>query len=76
MANSGPNTNGSQIFFVFGDSTLQPNYTVWGKVTSGLDILTSIASLGAVQPDGNGQYVYAGDGFPVQLVAIEKVSIK
>ena len=76
MANSGPNTNGSQIFFVFGDSTLQPNYTVWGKVTSGLDILTSIASLGAVQPDGKGQYVYAGDGFPVQLVAIERVSIK
>jgi peptidyl-prolyl cis-trans isomerase B (cyclophilin B) len=76
MANSGPNTNGSQIFFVFGDSSLQPNYTIWGKVTSGLDILNSIASLGAVQPDGKGQYVYAGDGFPVQLVAIEKVIIK
>jgi peptidyl-prolyl cis-trans isomerase B (cyclophilin B) len=76
MANSGPNTNGSQIFFVFGDSTLQPNYTVWGKITSGLDTLISIASLGAVQPDGNGKYVYAGDGFPVQLVAIEKVTTK
>jgi len=76
MANSGPNTNGSQIFFVFGDSTLQPNYTVWGKITSGLDTLISIASLGAVQPDGKGQYVYAPDGFPVQLVAIEKVTIK
>ncbi len=76
MANSGPNTNGSQIFFVFGDSSLQPNYTVWGKITSGLDTLISIASLGAVQPDGNGKYVYAGDGFPVQLVAIEKVTTK
>ena len=76
MANSGPNTNGSQIFFVFGDSTLQPNYTVWGKITSGLDTLISIASLGAVQPDGKGQYVYAPDGFPVQLVAIGKVTIK
>ena len=76
MANSGPNTNGSQIFFVYGDSNLQANYTVWGKITSGLEILKSIASLGAVQPDGKGKYVYAGDGFPVQLVAIEKVIIK
>jgi len=76
MANSGPNTNGSQIFFVYGDSNLQANYTVWGKITSGLDILKSIASLGAVQPDGKGKYVYAGDGFPVQLVVIEKVNIK
>jgi len=76
MANSGPNTNGSQIFFVYGDSNLQANYTVWGIITSGLDILISIASLGAVQPDGKGKYVYAGDGFPVQLVAIEKVITK
>ncbi len=76
MANSGPNTNGSQIFFVFGDSNLQANYTVWGKITSGLDTLISIASMGAVQPDGKGKYVYAGDGFPVQLVAIEKVTTK
>lgn len=76
MANSGPNTNGSQFFFVYGDSNLQANYTVWGKITSGLDILVSIASMGAVQPNGKGQYVYAPDGYPVQLVAIEKVSIK
>jgi len=76
MANSGPNTNGSQIFFVYGDSNLQANYTVWGKITSGLDILQSIASLGAVQPDGNGKYAYAGDGYPVQLVVIEKVATK
>jgi peptidyl-prolyl cis-trans isomerase B (cyclophilin B) len=76
MANSGPNTNGSQIFFVYGDSALRPNYTVWGKITSGLDILIAIASVGAVQPDGKGKYVYAGDGYPVQLVAIEKVTAK
>ena len=39
MANSGRNTNGSQIFFVYQDSALNPYYTVWGRVTSGLETL-------------------------------------
>ena len=47
MANSGPNTNGSQFFFTYKDgSQLGPNYTIWGKVIKGLDILTYIASKG------------------------------
>jgi peptidyl-prolyl cis-trans isomerase B (cyclophilin B) len=47
MANSGPNTNGSQFFFTYKDgSQLGPNYTIWGKVTKGLDILNYIASKG------------------------------
>lgn len=52
MANSGPNTNGSQFFFTYKDgSQLGPNYTIWGKVTKGLDILNYIASKG-IGPDG------------------------
>lgn len=47
MANSGPNTNGSQFFFTFKDnSQLAPSYTVWGKVIKGMDILNYIASKG------------------------------
>jgi cyclophilin family peptidyl-prolyl cis-trans isomerase len=40
MANSGPNTNGSQFFICTGTqcSTLQPQYNLFGKVQSGLDI--------------------------------------
>lgn len=54
MANSGPNTNGSQFFIVYQDSPLPPNYSVWGKLTSGLEIIDAIAAAGTVtgQPDG------------------------
>ncbi|MCL2781665.1 MAG: peptidylprolyl isomerase [Actinomycetia bacterium] len=49
MANSGPNSNGSQFFFVTADSNdgLQPNYTVVGHVTKGLDILAQVADAGS-----------------------------
>ena len=47
MANSGPNTNGSQFFLVYKDSPLPPNYTVWGEVTSGLDVIDRVAAAGA-----------------------------
>jgi len=68
MANSGPNTNGSQFFFVYSDTTLPPSYTRWGTITKGLDILKAIAAQGTV----NG----SGDGAPKQAVAIEKVSVR
>ena len=47
MANAGPDTNGSQFFIVQGrDGTrLPPNYTIFGKVTDGLDTLNAIASV-------------------------------
>jgi peptidyl-prolyl cis-trans isomerase B (cyclophilin B) len=55
MANSGPNTNGSQFFLVFKDSgVLGPSYTVWGKITKGLDILNYIGSKGVSSPTGVG----------------------
>ena len=55
MANSGPNTNGSQFFMVFEDSgVLDPNYTVWGHITKGLDILRFISKAGTtIEPSGN-----------------------
>ena len=47
MANSGPDTNGSQFFIVYADSPLPPSYTVWGQVTSGLEIVDAVAAAGA-----------------------------
>jgi cyclophilin family peptidyl-prolyl cis-trans isomerase len=45
MANAGPNTNGSQFFIVHGPNgeSLPPNYTIFGRVTAGLDTLDKIA---------------------------------
>lgn len=44
MANAGPNTNGSQFFIMLADNTSLPkNYTIFGKVTSGLDVVHKIA---------------------------------
>lgn len=57
MANSGPNTNGSQFFIITGDQgvTLPPSYTLFGQVTSGLD--TTVPTLNAASnpdPAANG----------------------
>ncbi len=43
MANSGPNTNGSQFFIMDSDYGLPPNYTIFGKVLSGQDVVSAIA---------------------------------
>ena len=57
MANSGPNTNGSQFFIITGDQgiTLPPSYTLFGQVTNGLD--TTVPALNAASnpdPAANG----------------------
>lgn len=44
MANAGPNTNGSQFFIMHQDTPLQKNYVIFGKVTSGLDVVDKIAT--------------------------------
>ena len=48
MANSGPNTNGSQFFVVLpgGGAQLQPNYSWFGQVTQGQDVVAAIGALG------------------------------
>ncbi len=45
MANRGPNTNGSQFFIMHVDYPLPYNYTIFGKVVDGLDVVDKIASV-------------------------------
>jgi cyclophilin family peptidyl-prolyl cis-trans isomerase len=68
MANSGPNTNGSQWFVVAsenGAKQLTKNYTIFGHVSQGLDVVTKINE---VPVDSNET--------PVDPVTIEKITIQ
>jgi peptidyl-prolyl cis-trans isomerase B (cyclophilin B) len=81
MANSGKGvkgkgTNGSQFFLVYADTQLGPDYTIFGRITSGLDLLKKIAEVGAYKVESDGQAYYVGDGFPIQLVVIESASAR
>ncbi|MGH3252953.1 MAG: peptidylprolyl isomerase, partial [Trebonia sp.] len=72
MANSGGTaTNGSQFFLVYKDSSLGPNYTPFGTITSGLDILQKVANAGT-----SCTYSGAGDGAPKEQVIINSMTIK
>lgn len=44
MANAGPNTNGSQFFLISGPdgAALPPNYSLFGQITDGLDVLSAM----------------------------------
>ncbi|HIK21947.1 MAG TPA: peptidylprolyl isomerase [Synechococcus sp. M44_DOE_062] len=44
MANVGPNTNGSQFFIMHADYPLPPNYTIFGQLIEGEDVLDKIAT--------------------------------
>ena len=44
MANAGPNTNGSQFFVMHADYGLPPSYTIFGKLTSGEEVVDKIAN--------------------------------
>jgi peptidyl-prolyl cis-trans isomerase B (cyclophilin B) len=66
MANAGAGTAGSQFFIVYKDTTLGPSYTIWGKVVSGLDVVTKVAAAG-VQGGG-------ADGKPAQPIVITKAT--
>ena len=68
MANSGPNTNGSQFFIVHKDYPLPPNYTIFGQVTDGLDVLDKIATT----PTGPGR---GGPDTPRTAVTINSIKI-
>jgi cyclophilin family peptidyl-prolyl cis-trans isomerase len=51
---SAPNSNGSQFFIVYGDSPLPADYTIFGEITQGLDIVDSVAKAGAAPADQTG----------------------
>jgi peptidyl-prolyl cis-trans isomerase B (cyclophilin B) len=71
MANSGgSNTNGSQFFLVYKNSTLSAQYTPFGTITSGLDILQKVAKAGT-----SCHYSGPGDGAPKERVIIDSVTI-
>jgi peptidyl-prolyl cis-trans isomerase B (cyclophilin B) len=68
MANAGPGTGGSQFFIVYEDTTLPASYSIFGHVTSGLDIVQEVAKAGVA--DGS------GDGTPAQPVFIESATVQ
>jgi peptidyl-prolyl cis-trans isomerase B (cyclophilin B) len=65
MANSGPNTNSSQFFIAYKDSPIGPNYSIWGQIISGMEVLRYIASKGAI----NG----FADGMPAVTLSINSI---
>jgi len=66
MANAGPNTNGSQFFIVSGPSgvRLPPQYSLFGKVVKGLEVVDEMEKVKT-----------GGGDRPVQDVVINKISI-
>jgi cyclophilin family peptidyl-prolyl cis-trans isomerase len=76
MANAGPNTNGSQFFIGTGQDVnsldQQPNYTIFGNVTSGMNVVDKIAAIPVVaNPNMQGEV-----SSPTQVAYIESVDIQ
>lgn len=69
MANAGPNTNGSQFFIIHKDYPLPPNYTIFGIVTRGLEVLDAIVST-PVRANAFGE-----PSQPTERVTIQSVTI-
>ncbi len=65
MANSGPNTNGSQFFIMHVDYPLPPLYTKFGRITEGQDVIDQIAEVQTNQRDK-----------PLEPVVMESVTIQ
>jgi peptidyl-prolyl cis-trans isomerase B (cyclophilin B) len=69
MANAGPNTNGSQFFIVWKDTSLPPDYTPFGTIVGGMGALQRIAAAGDDSQNG------PGDGYPNRYTAFLHVQI-
>jgi len=66
-----PNSNGGQFFIVYKKTVLQDatGYSIFGKITSGMDIVDKIAAAGATQPDASGNTA------PMQPISILTVDV-
>jgi peptidyl-prolyl cis-trans isomerase B (cyclophilin B) len=75
MANSGPNTNGSQFFVVLAPNVLPtPSYSLFGKVTDGMD--TTVSALAAAAGPDPDQSTGDAGGVPTkEPIMITKVTI-
>jgi len=71
MANSGPNTNGSQFFIVFADTLLPGDYTIFGSVVSGLDVAKDVGKAG----DDGAFAQQAGGGHPKKKLTFTSVTV-
>jgi len=69
MANSGPNTNGSQFFIVHKDTDVPKNYVIFGQVLTGMETIDKIAGV-KVEDNGRGE-----QSKPTETVKIEKIEI-
>jgi cyclophilin family peptidyl-prolyl cis-trans isomerase len=71
MANAGPNTNGSQFFIVLDDlrGKLPKNYTIFGRVTGGMDVVDAIANT----PTRTGRS--GENSTPTEPITLENVTI-
>jgi len=69
MANTGQaNTGGSQFFIVYKTDDLPPQYTIFGKVTAGLGVVTKVAAAGTDNANS------AGDGHPKLKITITSMT--
>jgi len=73
MANAGPNTNGSQFFICHADlrGRLPKNYTIFGQVTEGLDVVDQLASV-PVGPSRDGEVSSPSEPIGIDRVTIEE----
>jgi len=70
MANRGPNTNTSQFFIMLSDVPMPKNYTIFGKVTKGMDVVDSIAAVEIIPQMGD------TDGKPKVDIMMKKVTVE
>lgn len=70
MANAGPNTNGSQFFIMHQDYPLPPNYVIFARVTSGIEVVDALAET-ATTAGADG-----GMSQPLQAPVITKVTVR
>ena len=69
MANSGPNTNGSQFFIMHKDYPLPPNYTIFGRIDpKDIESLATVDAIAGVETDGSDK--------PLQEVTIQSIVIE